>query len=72
MRRIRARIRLNAVVSVRISAAPDGLRSGGSRPLPKSSTAAASRLIGLTWFRMKMTAMPIIASDVPISQARKR
>ena len=45
--------------------APSGLKSGASRPLPKSSAAWARRRIGLTWLRMNRVATPNSTIELP-------
>src|SRR3970040_2058417 len=65
MRWMRSRIRLNAARARRISVAPSTLKSSVSRPLPNESTAAASRRIGLTWFRMNTVATANSTNEVP-------
>ena len=72
MRCILSRMMLNSDERVRISVAPAGLMSPGSLPLPKSTTAVASRRIGRTWLRMNTLAMTNMTSDVPTIQKTNR
>ena len=52
------------MVAWRTSRAPRGGKPGTARPLPKASTAAASRRIGRIWLRRKMMAMASSTTEV--------
>ncbi len=67
----RLRIAMKALAAWRTSVAPEGLKFGVSRPLPKFSAAVASRRIGLTWLRMNSVATAKRMSDVPTIQKMK-
>ncbi len=70
-RRMRSRMTMNAAAAWRTSAAPDGRKSGTSRPLPNSSATAPRRRIGRTWLRMNTDAIAKKISDEPIIHIRK-
>ena len=53
---MRSRISRKAEAACRTSVAPSGLKFCTSRPLPSASAAAASRLMGRIWLRMKTMA----------------
>ena len=64
-------ISMKAEAARRTSWAPRGRKSGTSRPLPKPSTASASRRIGRIWLRRNRIATVISTSEVPTIHNRK-
>ncbi len=64
-------ISMKAAAARRTSRAPRGRKFGTSRPLPKLSTASASRRIGRIWLRRNRIATVISTSEVPTIHSRK-